>query len=76
MLLSAFGLGSDEALRAVGEIVHDIDYKDDLFGREETRDTAVELNRIYARNASDYARLDEGAMLFESLYAMFGGRAT
>ena len=76
VLIGAFGLGSDEALRAVSQIVHDIDYKDDLFGREETRDTAVELNRIYSRNASDYARLDEGAMLFESLYAMFGGRAT
>ena len=76
VLISSFGLGSDEALGAVSEIVHDIDYKDDLFGREETRDTAVELNRIYSRNASDYARLDEGAMLFESLYSMFGGRAT
>jgi hypothetical protein len=73
VLISAFGLASDDALRAVSEIVHDIDYKDDLFGREETRDTAVELNRIYSRNPSDYSRLDEGAMLFESLYAMFGG---
>ena len=73
VLIKSFALGSDEALRAVSEIVHDIDFKDDAFGREETRDTSIELNRIYGRNPSDYARLDEGGMLFESLYAMFGG---
>ena len=74
VLMKAFGLGSDEALRAASEIVHDIDFKDDAFGREETRDTSIELNRIYGRTSSDYARLDEGGALFESLYAMLGGK--
>jgi hypothetical protein len=74
VLVQAFGLQRDEALRAVGEIVHDIDCKDDTFAREETKQTADELSRIYAGNPSDVARLDVGGMLFENLYAMFGGR--
>ena len=76
VLIQAFGLQRDQALRAVGEIVHDIDCKDDTFAREETAQTADELSRIYSRHASDLARLDHGAMLFENLYAMFGGRLT
>jgi hypothetical protein len=73
VLMEAFRLADDDALRAVADLVHDIDCKDDSFGREETRQTDDELKRIYALNSSDYARLDVGGMLFESLYAMFGG---
>jgi len=76
VLVKAFGLERDQALRAVAEIVHDIDFKDDTFGREETRETAEELSRLYSGHASDVARLDVGGALFENLYAMFGGRLT
>ena len=76
VLVQAFGLQRDQALRAVGEIVHDIDFKDDTFGREETREAAEELSRLYSGHASDVARLDVGGALFENLYAMFGGRLT
>ena len=76
VLIQVFRLQRNQALRALGEIVHDIDCKDDAFGREETRQTADELSRIYARHASDLARLEYGAVLFENLYAMFGGRLT
>lgn len=76
VLVQAFGQQRDQALRAVSEIVHDIDFKDDTFGREESRETAEELSRIYSSHPSDVARLDVGAALFENLYAMFGGRLT
>jgi len=76
VLIQAFGLERNRALRAVGEIVHDIDCKDDTFGRGETDEVAHTLSRIYARHTRDDVRLDYGAMLFESLYAMFGGRLT
>ncbi|HEY3258088.1 MAG TPA: chromate resistance protein ChrB domain-containing protein [Gemmatimonadaceae bacterium] len=76
VLIQAFGLKRNQALRAVSEIVHDIDCKDDAFGREETRQTADELSLIYTSHASDLARLEYGATLFEGLYAMFGGRLT
>jgi hypothetical protein len=76
VLIRAFGLERDRALRAIGEIIHDIDCKDDTYLRDETPEVASALSDLYSRLASDDARLDEGAFLFENLYAMFGGRLT
>jgi hypothetical protein len=76
VLVRAFGLQRDPALRAIAEIVHDIDCKDDSYLRDETPETARALADLYARESSDDARLDEGGFLFENLYAMFGGRIT
>jgi hypothetical protein len=73
VLVETFGLRRDEALRALGEIVHDIDFKDDAFGRPGTKEVDAELKRIYSRYSSDYERLDVGGALFENLYAMLGG---
>lgn len=74
VLIRAFGLDKDKALDAVAQVVHDIDCKDDAFGRTETRETAEALAALYSSHRSDAARLDHGAALFESLYAMFGGK--
>jgi hypothetical protein len=76
VLIRAFGLERDRALRAVSQIVHDIDCKDGTFGSDETPETESALQRLYGRYRSDGARIDEGAVLFENLYAMFGGRLT
>lgn len=76
VLIRAFGLQRDRALRAIAEIVHDIDCKDDSYLRDETPEVARVLADLYSRHASDDARLDEGAFLFENLYAMFGGKLT
>ena len=73
VLMHAFGLGRNRALTAVAEIVHDIDCKDDTFGREETRETDDALRELYSRYTSDDARLEQGSVLFDNLYAMFGG---
>ena len=74
VLVRAFSLGRDKALRSVAEVVHDIDCKDESFGRDETGDIARELELIYSHHRSDRARLQEGAVLFENLYAMYGGK--
>jgi len=76
VLVRAFGLQRDTALKTIAEIIHDIDCKDDSYLREETPETAHALDELYARQTSDDARLDEGGFLFENLYAMFGGRIT
>jgi hypothetical protein len=76
VLIRSFGLQRDRALTAIAEIVHDIDCKDDTYLRDETPETARALADLYSRYASDDARLEEGAFLFENLYAMFGGRLT
>ncbi len=66
-LLSSFALG-DEALVAIGEIVHDIDCKDDRFGRPETPGVAALISGIVAGHRDDEARLDRGAAVFDDLY--------
>jgi len=64
----------DSALIAIGEIVHDIDCKDDRFEREEAAGVASLIRGIVATHESDEARLAAGIAIFDGLYAAFGGR--
>ena len=72
VLLASFGL-SDSALVRLGEIVHDIDLKDERFGRPETPGVAVVLEGMAAATNDDALRLERGAALFDGLYATFSG---
>jgi hypothetical protein len=63
----------DRALAAVAEIVHDIDLKDQKFGRSETDGFLALLTGLIASYPDDNLRLEEGARLFENLYAYFQG---
>jgi hypothetical protein len=67
-LLARFGL-ADRALAAVGEIVHDIDLKDDEFARPETPGVASLVRGIVDSHPTDAARVERGAALFDDLYA-------
>jgi hypothetical protein len=67
-LLARFNL-RDRALNALGEIVHDIDLKDDRFGRPETDGVASLVRGIVQNHAGDTERIDRGAALFDDLYA-------
>jgi hypothetical protein len=69
-LLARFGL-TDPALEAVGQIVHDIDCKDEQFGRPETQGVARLLRGIADSTPGDPERLQRGARLFDDLYAAF-----
>ena len=73
-LVARFGL-DDPALAAVGEIVHDIDCKDEQFGRPETQGVARLLRGIADGTEHDEDRLERGGRLFEDLYAAFTHRA-
>jgi hypothetical protein len=68
VLLDRFQL-HDPALRAIGEIVHDIDCKDEKFGRAETAGIAAIVSGIGRTHAEDPERMQQGAMVFEGLYA-------
>ena len=70
VLLAHAGL-SDPALVAIGEIIHDIDLKDDKYGRAETAGVKSLINGIATPNASDDQRLARGAMLLDGLYDSF-----
>jgi len=70
-LCARFGL-DDPALRAMAEIVHDIDCKDEKFGRAETGGIASLVQGIVASHAADDDRLARGGAAMDDLYAWFG----
>jgi len=72
VLLERFGL-RDAALGAIAEVVHDIDLKDEKYGRAETPGVAAVLEGIAATTRDDHARLERGAALFDGLYAALRG---
>jgi hypothetical protein len=72
VLLERFGL-DEPALRAIAEIVHDVDVKDAKYGREEAPGVGQVVAGIAAAHADDEARLERGSALFEDLYALHRG---
>jgi hypothetical protein len=69
-LLKRFAI-DDPALVAISEIVHDIDCKDELFGRPETAGIASLLRGIVAGHEADEMRLERGGAVFDDFYASF-----
>ncbi len=72
-LCARLGLGAP-ALHAVGEIVHDIDLKEEKFGRPETAGVARLLAGLARRTRDDRERIERGAELFDDLYESFPRR--
>ena len=70
-LLARFGLEDDRALRAIGEIVHDIDCKDEKFGRAETAGIASLIRGIAEAHEDDGRRIERGSAALDDLYASF-----
>ncbi len=73
VLLKRFGL-HDRALLPIAEIIHDLDFKDDKFDRDETSGIAQVLAGLYAAEEDDARRLARGSDIFESLYQSFKRR--
>ncbi len=70
VLLERMGL-QDAALAALAEIVHDIDLRDEKFGREETAGVRSAIVGVCRSEREDLARITAAAPLFEALYAFF-----
>ena len=64
----------DPALRALAEIVHDIDLKDAKFARPEAEGVKTLLAGICLTAENDQQRLDRGAAAFDDLYQFFQQR--
>jgi hypothetical protein len=62
------------ALRAIAEIVHDIDLKDGKFGRPETPGIERLINGICTVQKDDEARLARASAIFEDLHGSFARR--
>jgi len=67
VLIEHFSL-EDEALRVIGEIIHEIDLKDERFGRPETAGVALAIEGVIARHGDDEARLRDGSVLLDAVY--------
>jgi hypothetical protein len=66
---------TDPAVRAIGEVVHDLDLKDGRYGRPEAEGVRQVLLGIVRSRQDDADRLDRGLALFEDLYASYRGAA-
>jgi hypothetical protein len=73
VLLARLGL-KEPALRAIAEIVHDIDLKDGKFGRPEADGIKTLIAGICAATGNDEERLARGGAVFEDLYSHFRRR--
>jgi hypothetical protein len=71
VLLERFGL-SDPGLRAVAEIIHDIDLKDGKFGRPDAEGVARVLSAIALSAKDDDERVARGSALLEDLHRLYG----
>ncbi len=67
-LLKAFDLGRDTALRALGEIIHDVDIKDGKFGRSEGPGINLFVRSLREKCKNDSKLLQEGSRFFSALY--------
>jgi len=70
VLRDRFGIAG-KAVRALGEIVHDIDLKEESFGREETAGVAALVAGIALAHRDDKERLARAAQAFDELYEFF-----
>lgn len=62
----------DSALTAIGEIVHDIDCKDDKFERPETPGLRMVLDGITSAQSDDDSRIARGGEMLDDLYVQLG----
>ena len=69
-LVEKFAL-RDPALTPLAEIVHDIDFKDEKFGRSQTGGVAALIDGITRVCEEDEERLRQGGALFDGLYEHF-----
>jgi hypothetical protein len=69
-LVARFGL-RDGALEAIAAMVHDIDFKERRFDRDETAGFAALIRGIALAHADDMARIERGAAVLDDLYAAF-----
>jgi hypothetical protein len=70
VLLERFGL-RDAGLRAIAEIVHDIDLKDGKYGRPDADGVARVISAIAMSAKDDDERVARGSSLFEDLHKLY-----
>jgi hypothetical protein len=72
-LLARFGV-AEPGLRAIADVVHDIDLKESKFGRPETSGVAASINGLCRIHREDTRRFELGSAVFDALLAHFASR--
>ncbi|MGZ5434124.1 MAG: chromate resistance protein ChrB domain-containing protein, partial [Thermoanaerobaculia bacterium] len=72
-LIGRVGL-PDKGVRAIAEIVHDLDLKDGKYGRAEAAGVRMMLDGLMARTDSDAERIERALVLFDDLHEALGSR--
>lgn len=73
-LAARFGIG-DRAVARLGEVVHDLDFKDGKFGAAEAGTLGAAIDGLQMACADDHQLLDQGITLFEAMYRAFAQQA-
>lgn len=69
-MVKRFGLTNIKGLRELGEIVHDIDLKDDKFHRLEAAGLKAMIDGLSEKVSDDRKRLQQASVIFDSLFAL------
>lgn len=72
-LVGRIGL-PDKGVRAIAEIVHDLDLKDAKFGRAEAAGVRMMLDGLMARTENDEERIERALVIFDDLHEALGSR--
>src|SRR4051812_29695621 len=62
----------DSALRAIAEIIHDVDLRDNKYGRDEAIGIRTLIDGIAVAISDDLERITRGTEVFNNLYEFFG----
>ena len=62
----------DKGVRAIADIVHDLDLKDSKFDRAEAAGVRIMLDGLMARTESDEERIERALPLFDDLHEALG----
>ena len=74
-MLKQFGLATSQGLRKIGEIVHDIDLKDDKFHRLEAAGLNAIIDGLSKVLRDDRRLLQQTGIVFDGLYALLSKEA-
>ena len=66
----------DKGVRAIAEIVHDLDLKDDKYERAEAPGVRVMLDGLMARTDNDEERIERALQIFDDLHEALGAGRT
>ncbi len=69
-MIKRFGLSEIKGLRELGEIVHDVDLKDDKFQRLEAAGLNAVINGLSEMFPDDRSRLKQATVIFDGLFRL------